>query len=339
MAGFVNPFNATRQGLLVGFSLAGIMAFGWDHEAEILLAGALIVSLLTVLLGVVSNRLPEKAGRPASVETKEYVMVIAGLLLMAGPLVVVGLATDGNGFIGHGDKDVAVLAMLLIAAVTVYLMFLSTLVDWSYIRPRLRGNYGSICATSMRGQWRLVTQVWIVHRSVVTLAVIGGVTALAAISANTWVEPIDETVAGAIAAVATIIVGFYLTRLAPMLAIAMNPPLQVGDVVEIAEEFRVHQPGRLREYFVVDVAREGVKLLRLEAGDQISREGPDADRTHDRMVDVLEVARLLRGRRPMSPCPDTCQMLTEECECPRMWVRPPKPKKNEAGDLGPAGVA
>lgn len=336
----MNANNATWQGLLLGLSLAAILAFGWNYEAEAMLAGAMFFLLPVVLVGAFGYRVPDESSSPTPIKKKEYAKIAVGLVAMALPVLIVDWATGGKGFIGSvEDRRGVLLAMLLIAAVVAFLLLLSTLVDWAYVRPRLRGNYGAICATSMGGRWRLVTQVWIVHRSLVTLAGIGGVTALVALSANAWVKPIDETVAGAIAAVATIIVGFYLTRVPPMLAFAFNPPLQVGDVVEIAEEFRVHQPGRLREYFVVDVAREGVKLLQLREDDRVPREGPDADRTHDRMVDVLEVAKLLRGRRPMTPCSEKCQKLTKECSCPRMWVRPEKPKKKSAGDLGPAEAA
>jgi hypothetical protein len=336
----VNPNNAIWQGLLVGLSLAAILAFGWNYEAESMLAGAVLFSLPLVFLGVLSYRVPDGSNGPTPIGKNEYAKIVAGLVAIALPVLVVGLKTGGDGFIGSSESQRGVLlAMLLIAAAVAFLIFLSTLIDWAYVRPRLRGNYGAICATSMWEQWRLVTQVWIVHRSLVTLAGIGGVTALAALGANAWVKPIDETVAGSIAAVATIIVGFYLTRVAPMLALAMNPPLQVGDVVEMAEEFRVHQPGRLREYFVVDVAREGVKLLQVGEGDRVPREGPDSDRTHDRMVDVLEVAKLLRGRRPMSPCSEKCQVLTRECRCPRMWVRPATRNKATASDLESAEAA
>ena len=153
--------------------------------------------------------------------------------------------------------------MLVIAAVAAYLIFMSTLMHSFYVLPHLRGGRGTICATSLEERWRAVTRIWLLHRAAATFGVIAGATALIALSANSWIRPIDETVAGVvIAAIATIIAGYYLTRAAPLLAMAINPPVQVGDVIQIAEEFNVHKPGELREYFVVDVALEGVKAAR-----------------------------------------------------------------------------
>jgi hypothetical protein len=221
----------------------------------------------------------------------------------------------------HGP---VVLAMTLIAIVSAALIFLSGLIDWFYVRPHLRGTMGSVCTTSFESRWRSVTRIWLMHRAAATLGPIAGVTAIIALTANTWIRPIDEVVAGAIAAVATIIAGYYITRTAPLLAIAINPPVQVGDVIEIAEEFNVYKPGVLREYFVVDVALEGVKLLRVGRNDAVRRTGRDADRTHDRTIDVTDIAKLLRGRRPVQPCPQACQKLTEQCACATPYHPPSK---------------
>lgn len=310
--------------------LAVIASFGWQWEAIGLMVGALLLILLPFLIGRSARRQPADGSGPKRVCKDEHVRIGLSLLLLIAPTLIVVLIPGATGLldITASSHRTVVLAMLVIATVASYLIFISTLMDWFYVRPYLRGGHGTICATSLDGQWRGVTRVWLLHRAVATLGVIAGITALVALSANSWVKPIDETVAGIIAAAATIIAGYYLTRAAPLLAIAINPPVQVGDVIEIAEEFNVHRPSELREYFVVDVALEGVKLLQVEEGDHVPRSGPDARRTHDRTVDVMEISKLLRGRRPVKPCSEACQHLTEHCACESAWL----PKPNDVFD-------
>jgi hypothetical protein len=317
------------QGFAAGLFIAAIYAFGWACEGAWLLAGAFSVWLVLLLGGVIANWPPERdpniprdRSAPPSLPKSDFALVLAGGFLLVLPWLVLVVFHDA-GFVNvtKTKNQHVILAMLLIAATAVSLVLVSSMIDWSYVRPRLRGHRGSICATSMGGQWRSVTRFWLLHRTVVMLAGIAAATALIALSANAWVRPFDEVIAGAIAAAATVVTGYYLTRAAPSLAIALNPPVQVGDVVEIAEEFQVHEPEKLREYFVVDIAKEGMKLLQLEGRNRVRRIGPDAGRTHDRTIDALEITKLLRGRRPIGPCTSKCQLLTAYCACKSGWVR------------------
>jgi hypothetical protein len=309
--------------------LALLRAFGWAWEADALTAAVLLVALAPALAGRQAFR--GGPGGPTPIEPEEKVRIRLAFLAVVVPSVALALFPDGTGFIYVSSEHKAVvLAMLLIGIVSAELVFISGLVDWFYVRPNLRGGLGTVCATSLEDRWRGVTRVWLLHRAVATLGLIAAVTALVTLSANSWIRPVDEVVAGVIAAAATIIAGFYLTRAAPLLAIAINPPVQVGDVIEIAEEFSVHNPNQLREYFVVDVALEGVKLLHVSPEGLLERVGPDATRTHDRTIDVMDIAKLLRGRRAIQPCPTGCLKFTEHCACHRPWA-PPKPEPAAAG--------
>ena len=309
---------AIVQGFFVGLALAAILAFGWVFEAGALLAGAGLFVLFPFFMGRAARVQSGGDSGPRPVAKADQIKVRVSLLMLAAPVVAIAVLPGAVGFIdiSASSHRAVVLAMLVIAAVAAYLIFMSTLMDSFYVLPHLRGGRGTICATSLEERWRAVTRIWLLHRAAATFGVIAGATALIALSANSWIRPIDETVAGVIAAIATIIAGYYLTRAAPLLAMAINPPVQVGDVIQIAEEFNVHKPGELREYFVVDVALEGVKLLQVGEGDEIPSAGPDARRTHDRTVDVMEISKLLRGRRPVRPCSGKCQLLTKHCACP-----------------------
>ncbi|HEX8207543.1 MAG TPA: hypothetical protein VF587_15880 [Solirubrobacteraceae bacterium] len=324
----MSPTASIFHGLAVGTLLALLRAFGWSWEANALLAGALIVVVPLWLIGRSSRHDRRDEGGPPPLPTSERWAIAAAFAAVVVPSAVIW-ATGAAGFIDvhtakHDTRPVA-LALVLIAFACSALIFLSGLIDWFYVRPHLRGGRGSVCATSFAGYWRGLTRIWLLHRAAATLGPIAGITAIVALTANTWLRPVDETIAGAIAAVATIIAGFYITRTAPLLAIAINPPVQVGDVIQLAEEFNVYEPEQLREYFVVDVALEGVKLLAVDGEDHVRRVGRDAMRTHDRTIDVTDIAKLLRSRRPvLEACDVGCARLTEHCRCPRRFSPPPK---------------
>jgi hypothetical protein len=325
----VSAFSVTVQCWIAGCFLAAIFAFGWCCEGTWLLAGVFATWLALFLVGANAYRPPKTdtkdfngAAAPSALPWSDYAWVLLGGFFLVLPWLELVVFGEG-GVIGGdkaGDNHDLILAMLLISAMVAGLVGISSMIDWSYVRPRLRGHRGAICATSMDPQWRSLTRVWLLHRTFVMLIAIAGATALVALAANAWVRPIDETVAGAIAAAATVVTGYYLTRAAPSLAIAANPPVQVGDVIEIAEEFQVNEPDQLREYFVVDIAREGMKLLQLQGRSRVRRAGPDAKRTHDRTIDALEITKLLRGRRPVVPCTSKCQFYTEYCDCKSGWA-------------------
>jgi MFS family permease len=338
----VSPNAAIIQGLIVGILIAVLEAFGWQWEAIGVAGGALALVILVAWIGRAprrnfedapgSGRVKEEGKEAEAVELKKIGLSV-GLLVAPGLIVLLfKMLVNDFGDVPHGPSRGTALAMILIAAVAGDLIYMSTLTDWFYVRPYLRGGCGSICATSLEDQWRGVTRIWLLHRALAVLGAIAAVTALTALAANTWIRPIDEVVAGAIGGVAAVIAGYYLTRAASLLAIAINPPVQVGDVIEIAEEFNVYEPDELREYFVVDVALEGVKLLRLGRDHLITRSGPDAKRTHDRTVDVMDISKLLRGRRAVKPCADKCQKLTEHCDCKVAWTLP---KRTEASTAAP----
>ena len=167
-----------------------------------------------------------------------------------------------------------------------------------------------------------MTRVRLLHRLAATLGFVAGLAAVVGLTANQWIRPFDETVAGVIAAAATILAGYYLARAAPLVALAINPPVQIGDVVHLAEQFNVPDPNRVREYFVVDIALEGVELLELEDSRVVSPEVVNEDRRHDRTIDVGDITKLLRKRVPMTACGASCRRLNRHCLGPSVGGRP-----------------
>lgn len=281
------------QAIAVGVLIALLGVFG-HRELAAIYAGCVLGAALLIWLCSTSPRRRLDGGNGFGSGNERW-QIVGSFGAVAGfQLVPIRLDALGSGTVSTSNRGV-VLAMLLITLTTAALVYLSSLVDWFYIRPYLELTDEAIASRT----WRTVTRVRVVHRLLAVLGVLAGVTALVALAANTWIRPINDTAAGAIAALATIIAGYYTTRAAPLVAIATNPMVQITDVIELAEEFNVPTPALEREYVVIDIAWEGLKLFEVGIGrpDLALRQHP---RPYDRMVDVGEIAKLLRRRRPLA---------------------------------------
>ena len=83
-----------------------------------------------------------------------------------------------------------------------------------------------------------------------------------------------------------------MTRFPFAFGIVVNPPLQIGDRVQLAEPFSA-PPLLVTSYYAVDIAVEVIKLLELEWPNGVPvRE--DQNRTYDRVLDLADVHKLLR---------------------------------------------
>lgn len=207
-----------------------------------------------------------------------------------------------------------------IATVLAAVLFLSSLIDWTYIKPAMEGERGLStmpCRSSTERRWRTVTRRWLAHRVVAYLTLrLALVSALAVavvaevLSLNVHIKPSGATVIAAVLGTGgTAILVFFLNRFVPVLTVVSNPPLQVGDQVVLAEEYGAGVAER-PVYYVVDVSIEGIKLLELGPD---GRPRGDYPRTHDRSLSVADAPRLLRFRGPFSGCAKHCSRANPYC--------------------------
>lgn len=283
------------QGSVVGMLLLLLRAFGYTDEATLYALGVAVTAALVWLASFPARR---TLGVPVGLgDERERRRILFGLGAVVIPLLLMTVADKGV-FIHVASHQAVSLAMTLIVLTGAALILLSSLVDWFYVRPYLLDSFTPFSVPVAVDPWRMVTRVRLVHRLLAVLGVLAGSTALVALVANTWISELNEVVAGVIGGVATVIAGYYLTRAAPLVALATNPLVQICDVVELAEEYTIPEAEPARSYFVVDIAWEGVKLLevpRLRSADGLlDHRSPH----YDRMVDVADIAKLLRRRRP-----------------------------------------
>jgi hypothetical protein len=211
---------------------------------------------------------------------------------------------------------------------------LSALIDWAYIRPHLRGLFGSQvlpCQTSGARHWSFLTRLWIGHRIVANAAWrIGAVVAIgfctvllvpadalnsAASNATSKGTP-QGAILTVIGAAGAALLVFFINRYLPVLALVANPRISVGDHVVLAEEYGTGVERR-PVYYVVDVAAEGVKLLELNEIGRPARATPDGPgRKHDRSLPLVDVPRLLRVRSTYIGCSEWCSKANPDCPFP-----------------------
>lgn len=248
-------------------------------------------------------------------------VVSAAALLAFSPFAAGAAPADGWLWSPHwrsgiDDNDLtAVLAIFIGCVVAFSSLYLSSLVDFAYVIPLMRGlgraGTGMPCQSSLSDQWLKVTKAWLLHRLAALLGFVAGLILAVTIAASSWVQRFDQVVAAAIAAAATLLAGHYLARARIVIAFNRNPPLWVGDDIELADE----ATGATRRYYVQDIALEGVKLLALdEDGDFKSERWP----SHDRMLDLPEALPLLRRRRPFAACFEAgagCKKVNPHCPC------------------------
>lgn len=266
-------------------------------------AGALLVAYWPATEGEVAGR----AGweRPAVTAT------ICALPLVAAAFAL--LVDEGTLHAAAGGSLWLWRGLAIDATVIFGVFYLSSLVDWCYIVPRLCGLgavAGLPCQSSTMAQWFSVTRVWLAHRIAAYLVGrVGGLTALGMLAAR-FHPQLNDSAVSAIATIVAALIVYYVNHVLPIGGLVTNPPIQVGDKVILAEEYGTGVKNR-PVYYIVDVAIEGVKLLELDEHDQPF--GAGLDRGHDRSLGLADVGRLLRSRQRFHGCDQKCCRASKYC--------------------------
>lgn len=287
------------------------------ETAHVSVVWATLVTVVVAVLAVASRGLDlRRAGAPTprfpgtaaprvshlNLDLALWIVVLAWLRFFAHRVPVVGGIT-----VPLVDAS-TVQAMFVLPAAGAGAVYLSSLLDRYYVRPRMSGGHWDAAMPchpyGRKPNWRRVTQIWLLHRLLSYLAVVAAGAGMVILPLAHWLGGLTQADIAAIAAAATILAGYYLSRAAPVIAFVENPPVSVGDVIDVAEEFETEIG--FSSYYVVDVSVEGLKLRRLPP--------QGALRTHDRLLDINDVSRLLRARDvDHKPCASCCQLVNVHC--------------------------
>jgi len=303
----VSTFGIIAQGVLAGVTAALLVLFGYPHTGVYIAAA---VALMALILWSVNWSAQAKQAEGG------WIWLVPVVTLVVVALPCVALRWVPKTLVGapaqpwEADHTLAVLAMAVLASAIFGVMWLSSAVDRCYVLPRLAGGAAGKrpCTHSLDRCWHLLTRIWFLHRLIAAVTVVAATITIVAVAANEWLLSLNQVVAAALAAAATVLAGFYLTRLPFAVAMVANPLINVGDKVQFAEMFPL--PASAPYYYVSEVSLEGVKLVELIDGNERTRH--QTDRPYDRLLDLGEIHKLLRVRDAFAPCRD-CKGVNLYC--------------------------
>jgi hypothetical protein len=191
--------------------------------------------------------------------------------IVLGQLAAVVLAGAGSGIVlsvadaaPAAHVSIELQALILGSVVIFATVYVSSLVDWFWVLPRIAGIVREPpCVRPGGEQWDAVTSVWLFHRAVATVIV---TVALAAIPG--WLAA--ETGHGSTASAAWVVlgtalgIGFNSISGNSVLALrqAWNPPIRVGDTLLVRGK---PTDTEMERAYVVDVSVQGLKYKVADA--------------------------------------------------------------------------
>lgn len=212
---------------------------------------------------------------------------------------------------------------LTVAAPAVYL---SSLVDWYWIVPKVSGMVGAAPCERVGGEaFAGVTKIWLFHRAAATAIVtfvLAGVPGYMAANATDGGEGAAWVILGSALAIGY---SSFNDGVAAAFRYAFDPPRYVGDLVRVRAD---PEDPELADAYLVDVSIHGMKYKLLS----------DADGGDPRFVNKGDrlrmdaVATAPRVRQPVAPCPgvENCRAVNWYC-----FRNPVAHKPKASADLEP----
>lgn len=284
-------------GVLVAVMLVRVVTGGVTvaifAAAAVLLAGLILdVGYRVGLNGANARPVPTHRRDLDRIVRRQWIGAgMAGVLLVATAGLLDAGSIDPHHFLG------AVITLGLIAIVAI---FISSLIDWYWILPRISGVVRPGPCEATGGQlWARVTGVWLFHRAVATLIVTGSLTGLCLYMGQTGEED-DKAIwfiAGGVFAAATL---WFNSASLRALQLAFNPKRHVGDLLDIHG----------RKSYVVDVSLQGAKYMLVAT----KRDGFVTKR--DGSFALEDFGRFDPAEDAETPCSgDVCGKINWYCRC------------------------
>jgi len=242
-----------------------------------------------------------------------------------GPATLLVAASWAAGIGPDGDAAATAriaVGFLAIAAATIYL---SSLVDWYVILPRVSGQLGPRPCRDRDPQfpfphsWKEVTRWWYIHRIVATLAFRFLLAAAIAAVLGQFIGAGEQ--AKILAGLVLGIFATYVSTLSSAVFQGAQPKLLVGETVIVTPRPRrqwwppftkVYPPALAGRQYVIDVSVEGIHMTAAAPRELPDPPGPRFVCEADRLALVNhDSARL--SPREFSGCADRCSGINWYC--------------------------
>jgi hypothetical protein len=293
----------TGYAVLLVLALLALAARGFTVATGVL---ALAISAFGAGLDLVYMR-GQKADRRLAPRRRLDRIVrtqLGAILALGSAIAVVGGASE---YAPLRQTSPSVKAIVIGAVVGVGTVYVSSLLDWYWIMPRVSGVVGPApCEHSGHERWAGLTNVWFFHRAVATSVVIGILAGVPAFIAGH--SGSDGTAWALLGAALAVGYSSVNTGVRTALSFAFNAPIHVGDIIRV----RVNpEDAYLQDAYVVDVSIQGLKYRVL------GRDGADPPRFSYK-GEQLSMEELLHTRRnpgAQSPCRSAamCQAVNWYC--------------------------
>jgi len=303
----MNPRTLRWQSFTIAALLTGLALL---HRASLVLFVALVGLALALALNAgyaaVLDRGPRCERRRRGDRTVAIVTVVA-LVVPAVMAAAISLADVRLG--SHVWRFTPNETEAALAAVALFfeIAFVSGLVDWYYIRPRLDGVFGTPpCRSAGTAHWKRVTRRWYLHRAIATVAFVAMIAALA-LTIMLMLRREFPVVAdliggvGALMAVGLVAVRAHIQQLPAVLRFVESPRFFLGHDLTYTPEHGEPQRG-----FVLHVAVPVVKLVPLDD------HGNQADEAFEEPNSTLAGAEHVRPGT-FHGCDGGCSRINPHC--------------------------
>lgn len=221
----------------------------------------------------------------------------------AGLIVAVCIGATGIHIL-HIDTPLRVVqAVAGAASLALTAVFISGLVDWYWVLPRVGGLGDHLAPCEAPGErWKYPTAIWLLHRGLATALVVASIAAVPFFLATTLGSPMAKAVLSVVGVAVGAGMAALNQRGLASVTNAFNQPIYIGDTIF------VNQPGeedgapvRRRRAYVVDISVQGLKYQYLDRGEYT---GPAFERKgHGPVLGGDEYRAIERAEKAMTiPC-------------------------------------
>ena len=285
-------------------------------------SGALVAALLNMRyrhdVAVTETTIPPHRNKLDDVVASDAIAAFGPATLLIVVSWVIGLNPSGDA---AATARIAI-GFLAIAATAIYL---SSLVDWYVILPRVSGQLGARPCRDRDPRfpfphsWKEVTRWWYIHRIVATLAFRFLLAAAIAAVLGQFIGAGEGT--KILAGLALGVFATYFSTLGSAVFQGAQPKLLVGETVLVRPRPRhqlwppftmVHPPDLRGRQYVIDVSLEGIHLTPAAPREQPELPEPRFVREADRLALVNhDSARL--SPQEFSGCAHRCSGINWYC--------------------------
>jgi hypothetical protein len=194
-------------------------------------------------------------------------------------------------------------------AIAVPAIYVSSIVDWYWVLPKVSGMAGVAPCERVGGEgFAGVTKIWLFHRAAATAIVTVVLAAVPGYMAGTTGDGSESAAWVILGSALAIGYNSVNTGLTTAFRYAFNPELYVGDIIRVRAD---PEDAGLKDAYVVDVSIQGLKYKLVED----ALRGEPCFLAKGEPLRIDDIATTRRSRQPRPPCPSvaSCQAANWYC--------------------------